>query len=117
MTKAQETILGWVVFVGLISHFGLGYFFWDVIKVVNIYYVSIYFMVDVMGFVIYLTSRESKMLKGMGALGMVLGTFYLYREFNNPMYWTERNFITLGLVLSNTFFIWYFTDKIKNKAQ
>lgn len=114
MDKKKETILALVLFIGLASHFLLGYFFWDEIKIVNIYYVSIYFLCDVFGFVVYLLAT-SKALKGMGALGMILGTFYLYREFNDPSLWIKRDYITLGLVFVNCFFIWLLTDKVKNK--
>lgn len=114
MNERKENILASILFIGLGLHFGVGYFFWDEIKVVNIYYVSIYFMVDVFGLVVYLLATGS-LLKGIGALGMALGTFYLYKEFNDPAYWIERDYTTMGLVFANMAFIWYYTDKVKNK--
>ena len=114
MRKKKENILAAILFIGLASHFLFGYFFWDEIKAVNIYYVSVYFLCDVFGFVVYLLAN-SKALKGVGALGMILGTFYLYQEFNDPSLWVQRDYITLGLVFLNSYFIWYFTDRFKDK--
>ncbi len=99
--------------MGLAMHFGVGYFYWDKVKFVNIYYVSAYFLFDTLGLVIYLVA-QSKVLKGIGAITMALSTYYLYMEFNDPAYWEERDYITLGLVLVNMVFIWLFADKIKN---
>ena len=114
MDKRTEKILSIVLFFGLMSHFLFGYFFWDEIKMVNIYYVSIYFLTDVCSFIIYLISR-TKILKGIGALGMVLSIFYIYMEFQDPSYWVERDYLTLALVLVNCGFVWYYTDKFKPK--
>lgn len=116
MDKKKENILALVLFIGLIMHFGIGYFFWDVIKFVNIYYLSIYFLCDVFGFVIYLIST-SKILKGIGALTMVLSLYYIYMEFNDPSFWNVRDYLTLGLLLANCGFVWIFTDRltVKNK--
>jgi len=112
MQKNKETILAAVLFMGLIMHFGLGYFFWDEFKSINLYYLSVYFLADVFSFVIYLLAT-SKVLKGMGAFGMVLSLYYIYMEFNDPSYWVERDYVTLGLTIVNCGFIWHFTDKIK----
>jgi len=114
MQKNKESILAVVLFVGLVSHFGIGYFFWDTIKFVNIYYLSIYFLCDVFGFIIYLIATY-KILKGVGALTMVLSLYYIFMEFNNPSFWVERDYLTLGLCLTNCLFIWFFTDKVKSR--
>ena len=115
MDSKKENILAFIIFMGLAMHFGVGYFFWDEIKFVNLYYVSVYFLADACGLVIYIIAHSS-WLKGAGAVAMGLGTFYLYKEFNDPTYWVERDYITLGLVLVNMLFIWLFADKIKNKS-
>lgn len=114
MNKRKENILAVVVFIGLITHFLFGYFFWDEIKFVNIYYVSTYFLCDVLSFTVYLIAT-AKWLKGIGALGMVLSVFYIYMEFQNPTYWVQRDYLTLGLVIVNCGFIWFFTDKATHK--
>jgi len=115
MQKNKESILAVVLFVGLVSHFGIGYFFWEEIKFVNVYYLTVYFLFDVFGFVVYLLAT-SKALKGIGALSMVVSLYYIYMEFNNPSFWVERDYLTLGLTLANCAFIWFFTDKFKNKS-
>lgn len=114
MQKRKENILTAILFIGIILHFGIGYFLWDEITVVNIYYVSVYFLGDVCGFVIFLIS-QGNLLKGGGMLMMGLSTYYLYMEFNDPTYWIERDYITLGMVFANVFFIWFFTSKFKDK--
>jgi len=114
MSKQKESILAWVMAIGFLSHYIFGYFFWDEIKVANIYYISVYFNMDILGFVVYLLAH-SRILKGMGALGMILGTYYFYMEFNDPASWILRDYLTLGLLFANCFFLWLFTDKIKNK--
>lgn len=69
---------------------------------------------DVFGFVVYMLAN-GKVLKGMGALGMVCGTFFFYMEFNDPNLWVKRDYLTLGLVFVNCYFIWFYTDKLKKK--
>ncbi len=100
--------------MGLAMHFGVGYFYWDEFKFVNVYYVSAYFLFDTLGLVVYLIAR-SWWLKAIGAVTMTLSTYYLYMEFNDPTYWQHRDYITLGLIFGNLFFIWLFADTLKNK--
>lgn len=114
MSKKQETILAVVLAVGLVSHFFLGYFYWDKLGSERIYSLTAYFCMDLWGFVVYLLAN-GRILKGMGALGMVCGAFFFYMEFNDPNLWIQRDYLTLALVLGNSFFIWVFTDKVKNK--
>ena len=69
---------------------------------------------DIWGFVVYLLAN-AKALKGMGAFGMILGSYFFYMEFNDPSLWNLRDYLTLGLVAVNCGFIWIFTDKFKSK--
>lgn len=114
MNEKKENILGVILFVGLISHYLFGYFLWDKLGGEKLYSVTAYFNADVYGFIVYILAK-SKWLKGMGALGMVLGSFFFYQEFNEPSSWVERDYLTFGLVFANCFFIWHFTEKFKNK--
>jgi len=114
MTKKQENMLAAILVVGMFSHFCLGYFFWDKIGTESLYSITAYFCMDLWGFVVFLLAN-GKILKGIGALGMILGSYFFYMEFNDPTFWQERDYLTLGLVLSNGFFLLVFTDKFKNK--
>jgi hypothetical protein len=114
MDKRKENIIAGIMFIGLVSHYLFGYFFWDELTAVNIYYITVYWCMDLWGFTVYLLAC-GRILKGVGALGMLLGSYFFYMEFNDPSVWAERDYLTLGLVFSNCFFIWYFTDKIKTK--
>lgn len=115
MEKKKENILAAIIFVGLISHYVFGYFFWDKLGSDRIYSITAYFCMDLYGFLVYLLSK-GKILKGMGALGMLLGTYYFYMEFQEPYLWVSRDYLTLALTLVNIFFIWFFTEKFKNKT-
>jgi len=113
VSKQKENILAVVLFIGLVSHYFIGYFLWDKLGSEKIYSITAYFNMDLWGFVVYLLAT-SKTLKGMGALGMVCGSYFFYMEFNDPYLWNTRDYLTLGLVSVNCGFIWYFTDKIKD---
>ena len=115
MGKQKETVLGWIIFAGLIFHYLFGYFFWDKIYNVNIYYISAYFLMDVMGLVIFIIAT-TKFLKGIGAAGMLFGSYYFYMEFRNPMVWNDidyKGLPTLVLMILNLGFLWYYTDIFK----
>ena len=115
MSKNKENILAAVIFVGLISHYFIGYFLWDKLGSEKIYSITAYFCMDICGFVVYLLA-SGKLLKGMGGLGMLLGSYFFYMEFNDPSLWDVRDYLTLGLVAMNCCFIWLFTDKMKRKV-
>lgn len=115
--QKKEELLGWAIFFSLISHYWLGYFFWGSISLINIYYLTAYWCMDIFGLTIFILARESKFLKGMGALAMALGTFFFYMEFNDPKNWKQDNIVTLIILLMNTSFIWIFTEKIKTNKK
>ncbi len=114
MQRHKENILALVLFIGILSHYCLGYFFWDKLGTEKLYSITAYFCMDLYGFIVFLLS-STKLLKGMGAFGMICGTFFFYMEFNDPSLWSARDYLTLGLVLVNCSFIWIFTNKFKNK--
>lgn len=114
MDKKQENILGWVVIIGFSSHL-YSYFFWEEIIGVNIFYITIYFNADILGFALFVLTRESKILKGAGVIGMGAGSYLFFCEFNNPVYWEQRDFLTLGMIFINVFFLIIFTERLKHK--
>jgi len=114
VSKRKENILALVLLIGLVSHYFIGYFLWDKLGSEKIYSITAYFNMDLWGFVVYLLAN-GRVLKGMGGLGMVCGSFFFYMEFSDPYFWSVRDYLTLGLVGMNCGFIWMFTDKIKNK--
>jgi hypothetical protein len=113
--KQREDRLAYALFFSVICHYFLGYGFWNKFTNINIFYVTLYFCMDMWGFATYLLSRDSKLLKGAGALGMVLGSYYFYMEFNTPESWEARDVLTLVMILCNVGFLMLFTDKIKKK--
>jgi len=101
--------------IGLIMHYYLGYFLWDKISFINLYYISFYFCMDLWGFIVFMLATKSALLKGAGGLGMVLGSYFMYMEFHDPMNWQERDYTMLVMVGMNCAFIWFITENIKFK--
>jgi len=115
MRKNTETILGWMIFTGLVSHYVFGYFLWDVIGTEKLYSITVYFCGDISGLCLFIIAR-TRFLKGMGCLAMVLGTYFFYMEFNDPQNWKLEDYkggCTFLLLIVNLFFVWYYTDKFK----
>ncbi len=116
----KETILGLMIFIGLISHYVFGYFFWDKIGSEKIYSISAYFCMDVWGLVVFILAK-TKTLKGAGCLGMVLGSYFFYMEFNDPQNWRVSDYkagCTFLLLVVNLAFVWHYTNlfqRLKNK--
>ena len=74
---------------------------------------------DIFGLCVFILAT-TKILKGLGALGMVLGTYYFYMEFRDPMMWDDMDFKALPtffLSVANLFFVWYYTDLFKSKKR
>lgn len=104
-----------MIIIGLISHYLFGYFFWDKLGSDLIYSITAYFCMDVWGLVVFILAT-TRFLKGLGCLGMILGTYYFYMEFRDPMVWNNTDFKglpTFGLAVINLFFLWYYTDLFK----
>lgn len=115
MQQYKETILGWVLFTGLVSHFLFGYFLWDIVGTEKLYTITVYFVIDMMGLVAVILSTV-QFLTNMGYLAMAFGTFYFYMEFNDPYNFQVANYrthATLVLSFINLFFFWHYTDLFK----
>lgn len=115
MSKKKENILAAIIFIGFISHYCFGYFFWKELGSEKIYSITMYFCADIWGLVLFLLAC-GRILKGLGVLGMVLGTFFFYMEFQDPYNWEVvdyRNLATLTLSSINLFFVLYYTDVFK----
>ena len=105
--KKTQDRLAAVMFVGLIAHYYFGYFLWDKISFINLYYMSLYFCMDLFGFVVFMLATKSDFLKATGAAGMLMGSYFMYMEFHNPMMWEERDYTMLMMVAMNCCFIWF----------
>ena len=71
---------------------------------------------DIWSLVFYIVAG-TRFLKGMGCLGMALGTYFFYMEFNDPYKWLGQDYkglATFMLLIVNLFFVFYYTDKFKN---
>ena len=93
-----------------------GIFFWDKIGSEKIYSITAYFCMDIFGLVVFILAN-TKFLKGAGCLGMALGSYFFYMEFDDPYNWEVANYkglATLVLMTINLFFVWYYTDLFKN---
>jgi hypothetical protein len=112
----KEVIAAYGVLVGALGHYGFGYFFWDRFPALNLYYITVYFNLDLYGFVIYLLAKDNSFLKLCSMMAMMMGSYFLFMEFNNPSRWNAVNYITLILLMVNTFFLWHFLDKLKNNG-
>lgn len=111
----KELILGLMIFIGLISHYVFWYFFWDKIGTEKLYSITAYFCMDIWGLVVFVLAN-TRFLKGLGCLGMVLGSYFFYMEFNDPQNWEVSDYkvgCTFFLLIINLFFVWYYTDKFK----
>jgi len=111
--KKKENILTCIIFVGFIAHFVVGYFFWDKIGIENLYRLTGYFCMDLWGFIVFLLAN-TRWLKGMGALGMILGSYYSYILLQDE---DVKDYFMFGVMLSNVFFIWFFIEKFKQQKR
>ncbi len=112
MNKRTENIVGAFVAFGLISHI-VGYFFWPLIKWVNIYYISIYFLMMNCGLMFMLISKGI-IMKYVSTGMFAIGGQFLYMEVaGDPQNWTTVNIWTLGFIFANSLLISYFINRYK----
>ena len=114
MRKKDEDIAAMLVFIAFISHI-LSYFFWQYVKSVNIFYVTIYFNMFVDGFVFMMVTR-GKLFKLIAGLMFWGGSHLTYMEFyRDPQHWTVLDIVVFGIAGINSIIISEIMDKLKNK--
>ena len=112
MDKRTETILGWLIGIGLLLHIA-GYFFWSFIKVINLYYVSVYFMMMNCGLA-FMAVANTKIFKFVSVGMFCFGGQFLFMEFaGKPDDWTRVDLWTFALIGINGFLGSYLIDKYK----
>jgi len=73
---------------------------------------------DVTGLILIILCEHLKAnsLKVAGLLLMILATYFIYMEFNDPYNWRVVDYKLLAILcisFLNLFFIYYFTDLLK----
>lgn len=116
MTKKKiEAVQSGLIFVSLVFHL-FGYFFWQQVTIINLYYVSVYFMMMNLGLCLVLCN-SSRFLHYISTAIFSLGGGFLYMEFSgDPSNWTNVNIITFIFIGANSLLISRYieTKKIKN---
>jgi len=116
MTKQKvENIQSALIFISLVFHL-FGYFFWQQIKIINLYYVSVYFMMMNLGLCLVLCN-SSRFLHYISTAIFSFGGGFLYMEFaGDPSNWTNVNILTFTFIGANSLLISRYieTKKIKN---
>lgn len=69
---------------------------------------------DVLGLVTLIIGSSS-FLRESGVFLMVLGTYFFYMEFNDPINWKNQDYTTLFLLIINIFFLRLYYNKIRKK--
>jgi len=110
--KRKENILSAIILLSLFFHYLIGYFCWDKVLVSfgNLYYLTAYFCMDVFGLSVFILAKGLN-LKLTGMLGMVLGSYFFYKEFRNPHSWGDSDFSTIFMMGLNVGFVFFFIDK------
>ena len=111
--KNKENIVTAAFWIGLLVHL-MGYFLAGEFKDVNIYLLTVYFNMDMLGLVTLIIG-SSVFIRESGVFLMVLGTYFFYMEFNNPMLWTRENYTTLIMLIVNVGFLRIYYNKIRKK--
>lgn len=112
MTK--DAIISLLVGISLIGHI-FGYFFWQYVKVINLYYVSVYFMMMNLGLVLML-SLNGRFMKYVSVAMFSFGGGFLYMEFaGDPQNWTYTNLATFIFIGVNSLLISRWIEKYKEK--
>jgi hypothetical protein len=122
MNTHKKTILSIVVIIGIVMHFSIGYFHWDIVAGKDgtdiLYGVTAYFLMDVLGLCLFVLHEQlkSSILRGVGILLMILSTYYIGMEFNDPYNWAALDYKILAVLVMafiNLGFIFYFTDILR----
>lgn len=114
--KTKEDISATLVGLAFVTHI-FSYFFWQYIRVINIYYATIYFNMFVDGFVFMMLMR-GKIWKVVSTLMFWGGSHLLYMELSrNPMNWTDLDLVVFGIAGINSIMISNFFDNVKYKKR
>ena len=110
----REDITALLVGLGLVSHIA-GYFFWPLVKAINLYYVSIYFMMINIG-IAFMLVFNGGLMRWVNVGLFSFGGGFLYIEFaGNPQDWTGINLATFTFICTNSFLVSHHIDKYKHK--
>ena len=114
MNNRTENIAALFSGIGLFSHV-LAYFFWSMIKLVNIYYVTVYFLMLMNGLALMIIAR-GKVMKYVSMGMFALGSHFIYMEFaGDPQDWKPINIITLVFIFANSMLISYLLERYKKR--
>ena len=114
--KSKNDLAAGLVFFSFLSHI-FGYFFWQEIKIVNIFYVTIYFNMFVHGFV-FMMLMNGQVWRVVSTLMFWVGSQLLYMElWRNPMDWTNTDVWVLIFTGINAVLISFLMDKLKHRKQ
>ena len=109
----KNNIITAAFWIGLLVHL-MGYFFAGEFKNINICLLTVYFNMNMLGLVTLIVGNTAGLREG-GVFLMVLGTYFFYMEFNDPMNWKNRDFTTLFLLITNIFFLRLYYNKIRKR--
>jgi len=110
----RDDIIGILVGVSLIGHI-IGYFFWQYVKIINLYYVSMYFMMMNIGLALML-SLHGVLMRYVSVAMFSFGGGFLYMEFaGDPQNWTNVNILTFMFIGINSLLISRYIEKYKEK--
>ena len=114
--KQNENIIGILLGISLFLHL-VGYFFWPLVKWVNIYYVSIYFLMLNVGLALMMVA-VGKVMKYVSMGMFTFGGQFLFMEFaGDPQDWTNVDLLTLLFICANSLLVSFLIDKYKKQKQ
>ena len=114
-TERQENIMGALVGFALVAHV-FSYFLWSYVKVVNIYYVSMYFLLLNLGGMLMLINRGAIVVRYLGVGMFTFGGTFLYMEFaGDPQDWTKTNVITFVFIAINSLLFDTWIERYKKR--
>lgn len=109
----KDNLIACAFWIGLLVHL-MGYFLADEVKGINIYLLTVYFNMNMLGLVTMVVGNTS-FLRDSGVFLMILGTYFFYMEFNDPMKWDRKDYSTLVLLMVNILFLRIYYNKMRKK--
>lgn len=114
--KKRDDIIAGLVCISMILHV-VGYFFWQYITIVNLYYVSIYFLIMNVGLAFMLT-LDGRFWRYVSIGMFSLGGGFLYMEFaGDPQHWTNVDIATFTFIGVNSLLLSRWIEKQKEKQK